>query len=248
MTTGLSTPAPNVRDLLARAPAHLRERWDAQGVPDGAEDSTPAQVAEQVRRVQSVNRRSRWERRLPARYRDVTLTDLTPEQDQGRVGQWLDHRSLVLLLAGHPGTGKTHAAYAVGNAAVYRDDPLWAVAYTAADLNAALRPGGEREAYREASECGLLILDDLGREQVTEWTIEQLHRVLDVRNRERRRTVVTTNLPYDDRGFSWDRAPAGSPPPPNLLGRYGSPLLDRLMDDAAVVALRGESRRAPAPW
>ena len=42
--------------------------------------------------------------------------------------------------------------------------------------------------------CPLLAIDDLGKTRLTRWGVEQLWRVVDGRYRERRPTVVTTNL------------------------------------------------------
>lgn len=44
----------------------------------------------------------------------------------------------------------------------------------------------------------LLVLDDLGTEQGTEWVDQQLNRLLDDRYEERAPTIVTSNVPFDE--------------------------------------------------
>lgn len=115
----------------------------------------------------------------------------------------------------------TYAAYALGNA--YVGSGGNAVAWSLADLNAALRPDGDDTAYDRVTSVALLVLDDVGREQVSAWTLEQLQRILDHRNREGLRTVFTTNL---------DRA--------GLTERYGEPIVARMLDDCQVIRVNGE--------
>lgn len=181
------------------------------------------------------HRRARYFRRLPKRYTDASYDDLTPEQDvEGRVSGWLAREHQTLLLASmQPGNGKTHSAYAVCRDAVEND--LWVEAWVVMDLLAELRPGGasadEPDAIHDAMTCDLLLLDDLGRERVTDWTTEQVHRVLNHRLAQGLRTIVTTNLTYSEMGQ-----------------RYTDPLVDRIMDDCVIVKVTGESRRKEAPW
>jgi DNA replication protein DnaC len=120
------------------------------------------------------------------------------------------------LFAGLPGNGKTHLAIAAGNAF-----PGAATFYKVPDLLAEMRrkqfePGGIEPFIEElrtdtqpalyAEVAGppvlmreeyeynrLLILDDLGVENATDWANEQLYRVLDGRYDRRLPTILTTN-------------------------------------------------------
>lgn len=216
-----------VQESLRAARAHRGERERTQPEPPV---ETPEEASERRARAHA-HRQSQWDARRPLMFRDAAVNDLHPEhQHRALVAGWLggEHRTLVLH-SQRSGTGKTHAAYAVGNAAV--DAGLWVVASTAADLIAGWRPFGLTETA-DAALCDVLILDDLGREyDASGWPQEQVHRLLDLRARERRRTVVTTNLTGTD-----------------LLDRYGDPVVDRLVDDAVIVEFTGQSRRRPAPW
>jgi DNA replication protein DnaC len=230
--TGFRAPVrlgETAAQVVAGMPAHARALIERKAARPPVETVETAQDrAERLaRRLQA--RRSLWAARLPRRFAHATLADLDATQDpDGKVSGWLDAAdSGTLLLVGEPGTGKTHAAYAVGNAAVAAG--WWALGWTAADLNDALRPGGDADAYADAAGCDLLVWDDLGRDRITEWTLEQTQRVLDARSREQRKTVVTTNL----------RSAA-------LAEQYGNPILDRLVDGATVVQFKGATRRRQA--
>jgi DNA replication protein DnaC len=107
------------------------------------------------------------------------------------------------LLAGDFGTGKTHLAIAafMDWMAQGRGGYFWKVPdfldwlrYHGFDedgmgLQAALR------IYQRAN--GLVIFDDLGTENPTDWAHEQLYRVLDSRYDQRLPTIITTNQPLD---------------------------------------------------
>jgi DNA replication protein DnaC len=235
-TRAPETLGDGVKGLALRLPAHLRGMdLSKVEIPEG---ETQEDLRERRAR-QDAGRRLAWARRLPKRYSNARLADVKPDQDPDhKVSRWLTTDHLTLLLTGEAGLGKTHCAYAIGHAAV--DRGMWAVAWTMADLNAALRPGGDEAAYAEVTECDLLLLDDLGREKITDWTLEVLQRVLDHRNRERKRTIVTTNLGYDRTTTALMA--------PGLLERYGDPIVSRLMDDAVIAKVAGTPMRPRAAW
>jgi len=214
----------------------------ARALPDvpqkAAEVRETAEDREERLALSREHRRRRYLRRLPKRYENAALADLHPtEQDPGgKVSGWLASGHQTLLLASMaPGLGKTHAAYAVGSQAV--ENGLTVEAYTAMEMLSALRPSrNEPERPERIMDdlltADLLVLDDLGRENLsTGWPLEQIHHVLNTRLGENLRTVITTNLTSEAMGE-----------------RYGYPLLDRVLDDAVIVKVTGESRRRPAAW
>jgi DNA replication protein DnaC len=104
-----------------------------------------------------------------------------------------------LLLAGNPGWGKTHLAICICN---YRIDHLelglpQANYAVVPDLIGDLRQGVGDDTFedkmRAYQECGLLVLDDLGKERSTPWAQEQLYRMLNHRYAAQAPTVITTN-------------------------------------------------------
>lgn len=186
----------------------------------------------QKRRDAAAASKSRlWLARVPSRFASASLSELNAAQDEGgKVSGWWERGGANLVLRSiEPGVGKTHAAYAIGNHAV--STGAWAQAWTMSDFNEAIRPGRDDTAFTVAQECDLLVLDDLGREQRSEWTLERLQGVLDARWSNEKRTVFTTNLPGDQ-----------------FQKHYGEPIVDRITDGVTMVTVAGTSRRKPAPW
>lgn len=185
-----------------------------------------------MRALQAANRNRLYSRQRPTKFATATYDALTPHQaHDGKIARWWDSGPRAIVLAGPARTGKTTAAYAIANDAHARN--VWTVVRTAADLSAALKPdSGEPLAYQYAAECELLLIDDLGRERVTDWWLEQLQRIVDARCSNDRRLITTTNHganpteTYDE-----------------LAERYGYPLVERLIDDGAVLLFDGPATR-----
>lgn len=207
-------------------PARLRERLEAMGVQPASELPSPRQETEdeyqeRVQARQAVYR-ARWASQVPPMYADASWADL----DESQRFDWPEG-SLNLVLAGPVGTGKTHAAYALGNAFSARGQ--WCQAATVVDLLTALRPEGDPSLGRAVRECRVLILDDLGAGKASEFAVEQMTALLDLRIREGCRTIVTTNVPE-----------------PDLEAAWGGRFMDRLRYRRTVHVFSGESRRKAA--
>lgn len=221
---------------LAEALESMRERLQRMGLDpalvDGDTPPPPAREtpedARERKRQQALNRAARWRERLPVMYLEASLSDLDDDQHAVDVRGWLASGRTGLVLAGPVGTGKTHAAYAIGNAAV--DRGLFVEAWTMHDLLTALRPDGDPAAQAFARTADVLILDDLmASKAVTPWAAEALTALMDARLRDRRRTIVTTNAPANVLGEAW-----------------GARCMDRLTYRAQTLVLQGDSRRALA--
>lgn len=228
------TLAATLARITERIPASAREAAATLGPPDwDTHSETPEQAAER-KATQAANRAKRWRSRLPLRYAEASLDDLIHDPEQADVARsivgWLRRPdALTLVLAGPVGTGKTHAAYAIGNAAVTRG--RWVEAWRLHDLLADLRPDGDPRAGDRAEGCDLLILDDLGATKVSEWADETITALLDARINAGRRTVLTTNQNGAALAAVWN-------------GRF----IDRLNDYALALVMRGESRRKALDW
>jgi DNA replication protein DnaC len=213
---GLDTLPGPLRERLAKMPPEPFRPDQARHAETAQEKADRLEARRQVYAA-------RWAQQVPPMYQDATLADL----DDAQAFNW-PAESLNLVLAGPVGTGKTHAAYALGNALVA--DGAWVASSTVVDLLAALRPDGDLSLVRAAREAGVLILDDLGATKASEWAVEQMTALLDLRVREGRRTVFTTNVPEPDLETAWG-------------GRF----MDRLRFRRTVAVFRGESRRK-ADW
>jgi DNA replication protein DnaC len=210
--------SPDVRDLIAlRLAAVLPVRWRARTL-EGYEPETPAQ-----------------QRALAAAKRIAAGA----------------RQSLVLI--GPPGRGKTHLAAGIVRTIVEGQTlrwqealerpasdalplpPLWPAWVNVPDALARLRlelgaPVEDREEHRRLLRLsrygGLVVLDDLGRERMSDWTAEVVYAVLNGRYEIRAATVVTTNVPLRDLAQSpyW-------------------PAISRLAEDGEIIEVDGPDRR-----
>lgn len=137
------------------------------------------------------------------------------------------------ILTGPTGTGKTHQAWAWWQRwAVERDaqgerpgsipTPMF---YTAADLMEMLRRSFDGEPVRLPL-GHLLVLDDLGAEKASEWTVQELNRIVDERYRQCAPLLVTSNLSGKE-----------------MRERLGDRLVSRLAEMCVPVRIEGSDRR-----
>jgi DNA replication protein DnaC len=171
-----------------------------------------------------------WRDGCPRRFADATPGDLdTPVGEAA--GEWLDGDGRNLLLLGHVGVGKTHAALAAARAWLQAyQRPWWFTPVP--NLLAQLRPSAEHPnvALDRAISVPLLVLDDLGGERPTDWTLEWLFIIVNQRWLYQRPTVATSNLAVDN----------GQGPLPDAIGAR---TYSRLVQDAVVVQMAGRDLR-----
>ncbi|MPZ49697.1 MAG: hypothetical protein GEU75_10450 [Dehalococcoidia bacterium] len=111
------------------------------------------------------------------------------ESDDGRV------LKNSLLLTGRTGVGKSGLAAAALRQLIEAElmhGAFWAVP----QLLAALRPGGDSDDDLVSSlqEVDVLVLDDLGAEKPSAWTLDTLFTIIDHRHGEDATTIITSNL------------------------------------------------------
>jgi DNA replication protein DnaC len=106
-----------------------------------------------------------------------------------------------LLIMGNYGCGKTHLAAAIANFAVGVGVPT--LFLTIPDLLDSLRFAYDSEnttfeqRFEEIRSAALLVLDDFGTQNATEWAREKLFQIINYRYINRLPLVVTTNLALD---------------------------------------------------
>ena len=101
-----------------------------------------------------------------------------------------------LILAGRPGSGKTHLAVAIairameqGRQAIFR-----LVSAMLDEIQAAISGRGDYDGLmRQFKTVPCLVLDDLGHENMTAARASYLHQIIDYRYTENLQTIVTTN-------------------------------------------------------
>jgi len=115
-------------------------------------------------------------------------------------GTFITRREDALFL-GPPGTGKSHLAQAIGQAAIQQGyKVLYREAHTLLDELAEATLDGTRKEYMEwLVSLPLLILDDLGMRKLPLTAAEDLLEII-MRRYERASTIVTSNRPIDDWG------------------------------------------------
>lgn len=161
---------------------------------------------------------------VPARFRSATVKRLEPLTDS-------------LYLTGPRGTGKTHMAAAIIREIVLDKTPshsLSGLQWTSApdlllEIRATFRDGSERsekEIIEQYSNCKLLVLDDLGAEKTSGWSLQTLYTIIDRRYREERQTIITSNLSLDE-----------------LAAQVDDRIASRLSELCRVVVLTGRDRR-----
>lgn len=139
-----------------------------------------------------------------------------------------------LVLTGSKGNGKTHLLVAIGKALIQRHtvQPLFTTtseflrdtkARFALDAN---KTDDAEDAFEKVAGATVLLLDDLGAERQTEWSVGLLCDLIDTRYAEGRTTIVTTNF---------DAA--------EIKRTYGDRFADRLFDMSDLILISGPSRR-----
>jgi DNA replication protein DnaC len=152
------------------------------------------------------------------------------EMEQDSIERAFNHAQLYaenpegwLLLLGRYGCGKTHLAAAVANSAVAAGIPT--LFLTVPDLLDTLRftfsdqDTSFEERFDQIRQAPLLILDDFGTQNATEWAREKLYQILNYRYINQLPLVVTTNIPIEQ-----------------IEGRMRSRLLDREIVTHAEIA------------
>ena len=137
-------------------------------------------------------------------------------------------RSPSLLLYGKTGLGKTHLSLAIAGNAV---EEGYGVIYSSAqNLFNKLEKDkfGKADANTEESilDCDLLIIDDLGAEFTTQFTVSALYNIVNSRELEGKPTIISTNLM-----------------PEQLTKAYGERIASRILSNYVMLYFDGSDIR-----
>jgi len=178
---------------------------------DGYEDALPS-VLEVMEQEQNDRKERRVERlrrasRLPQGKRFETFDDSRLPRELARKlrdlagARFLD-QAVNVLAFGLPGTGKTHAACALGHTLVEAGHPVYFTPTfrLVQELLAAKRDLELPRALRKLDNFELLILDDIGYVQQSADEVEVLFTLMAERY-ERKSMLITSNLVFSQ----WDR-------------------------------------------
>ena len=108
-----------------------------------------------------------------------------------------------MLIYGSKGTGKTHLAAAIANSLMRQGVPV--VFATMIDLLAKIKDSfdrkdsaSEEDILRLYKTCDLLIIDDLGKEQPTEWALTKIYQIINARYEDYKPVIITSNYAPDE--------------------------------------------------
>ena len=159
------------------------------------------------------------------------------------ITRYVDHwptmqsESIGLLIHGSPGIGKSFAAFALANELIMRYETV-AIAVSSIGLLNRLRDtygykgAAAENIIKRLENASLLVLDDLGAEQKTEWATTALYEIIDSRYRGGKPMVVTTNLSLEQLQAKLS------------AGDGVSRTYDRLVEMCLPVKVNGPSQRA----
>ena len=113
--------------------------------------------------------------------------------------------SWLLFVSGEPGTGKTHVAAATLALAIVEYGQRGRYTKLARMLmEISDAPLGERViTFEKYSKAKRLVIDEVGAEKASSFTISMLSQVLDERYDAKRPTIITSNLTLDELGDKW---------------------------------------------
>lgn len=150
--------------------------------------------------------------------------------------QEVKKENIGLLLHGVPGTGKTFLSFCIANYLIERYVPVIAISSIGIlsrikETYSSYGREGEAEIIRAIKNADLLVLDDLGAENNTEWAKEKLYEIIDFRYRNEKPIIITTNLLLDSLKSK-------------LTSSDGiSRTYDRIIEMCTPLEIKGESRR-----
>lgn len=226
-----------------------QEYWRRKDEKDRVKKLTEEEEAERKRRaerMQGLMDESGMKRRFMNRTFETYKTD-TPEREKAynvsrSYAENFDaafKRGNGLYIMGGNGTGKTHLAAAIAIDLMRREIPV--IFRNSVTLMQELRDKLDHPDesihgfYRSLREADLLIIDDLGKERCTEWTMSELYGIVNDRYEDMRPTIITTN-------YSPDNLAAALIPSGGDRTKIDA-VVSRLRESCAVIVLDGEDYR-----
>jgi DNA replication protein DnaC len=213
-----------------------------------AADHLPAQVLERMQAQrwarltpEQIQRHVRFQlqqARIPAVFRACTFQNLEQIQDlevfricqtYAENGEYEGRKGLLLM--GIPGNGKTSLAVAILRRTVEQTQGRYSVRF----WNVPTGLTQLRQSFDGEQEAGcildlicnrLLVVDDLGKQQLTPWVQGQLHTLVENLWSEGRQVVITTNQT-----------------PAQLKNTLDPSVVSRLLDMCSALLLRGKDLR-----
>jgi len=179
--------------------------------------------------------RSRMENLIPLDFRDISFDGLTVDEENRaaieEAKKFAQNPSGMLFLHGDTGRGKTAIAIAIVQELIRAERKVRIV--RSGDLIDSLKENFKRRPHERTGlslkdyiELGVLVIDDLGAEKDTDWTVSQVYSLIDARCSNRRPTVITTNLKLKE-----------------IAEQFGTRVASRIQAAGPIIHLGGRDRR-----
>ncbi len=185
------------------------KRWDAKQEELRKAQAIAEEQEQKRQKIEAILGRSGIKKRYLSRsFENFIVNDVNRkayEIAKSYVDNWQENKDKGegLYFEGTCGTGKTHLAVAIAMKLINQGVPV--ICKTSIDLLASIKQSYERdstvneediiEAYNTVD---LLVIDDLGKERATEWSVPILYRIINDRYENMLPTVITTNYNTDD--------------------------------------------------
>jgi DNA replication protein DnaC len=170
---------------------------------------------------------------IPNRYKLAKYEDV-PENIRKLVDNIIESRKGIYI-HGECGTGKTHIAYAIYNHLI-DNLKIKTKIKNLPDLLQYIKKDFDKENELISNENsyfnqivnfnGLLIIDDIGTEKITEWVEETLYAIINKRYEEIYPTIFTSNLNLSQ-----------------LKTKYGDRIVSRIVGSCDIIELTGDDKR-----
>ena len=166
--------------------------WAEQDAEEKAKEEKAAKILKERQRRESAGLPLG---QIPSFRAYVTDTDGRREALK-KVQEWAKNPVRNIVLEGSNHTGKTHLITAATNElsrrGIYVRMALISTIYST--IKEAYDRGAPEYLYKEIyTKPDILVIDDLGKERVTDWTVSTLFDLIDARYRNNKITAVTTN-------------------------------------------------------
>lgn len=166
--------------------------------------------------------------RTPARYKNVKYSEV-PKDIQKIYSEIPTHRK-GLYIHGNVGVGKTYIIYALANSQTLNfKQEVWNVTELLEDLRLEM----DRDKYDKKRTQqyllefnGVLFLDDIGAEKISDWVLEKLYMIINKRYEEMLPTIYTSNCTIQE-----------------LAERVGDRIASRIVESCFVIKKEGKDRR-----
>lgn len=199
---------PNVRCRCEKATAYWEE-YDRKRAEEKARQEEENRRKAMREKIERLLGKSGIKKRFRQRTFSNFRTDTAERTKNYRIAKeyadnfdWHRARGDGLYIEGTNGTGKTHLAAAVALQLIEQGIPV--ICKTSSDLLMDIKKTFDIHEVSEAQildaykKVELLIIDDLGKEQCSDWSMSVLYSILNDRYEDMKPTIITTNYNTDD--------------------------------------------------